>query len=1152
MTRRTSSPGGSPRHHQPSDLRRTVQLFRRFMGRPRVYLVATGLLLLEALTSIVEPFPIAFLVDFLQGSRPALRQLGWPRILSSERTETILLLSIAIIAIAAVNKAADSLAEVCLARGGRVLGYNVRTAMYAHLQRLSLAYHDNKRTGDVLTRVTGDVLVLEEFVVVSASNIIGSLMLLVGTFAVLFTQSWNVAVVALLAVPLLALVSNHYSRRIKAASKEQRSREGELASTAQEMLTSIRLVQSHGRGNVDMARFSDQTAKSMRTSLRAANIQAKFSFAIAIVEALAIVAVVWIGVWLVDRKAVTVGTLVLLILLLQNMFKPARKVVSEWYKVGKVLASAERIDDLLQRQPAVVDRPDAVAAPQLRGHLAFEDVRFAYPADREDSVPAAGRSRVLDGITFDVSPGEVVAIAGHSGAGKSTIAQLIPRLYDPDGGAVKIDGLDIRSLTLESLRDQVSLVLQDTVLLSGSVADNITYGLADVTDDRIRAAARAANALDFIEELPEGFGTVLGERGSTLSGGQRQRIAIARAFIRETPVIVLDEPTTGLDVESTRLVIAALRALMRSKTTVIISHDLSLIRCADRVLVLAEGRIIESGSHERLLARRGAYAELYASQFELHGEHVTAPAAPEAEPVTDRPTAHGTSLVTVPGNGDARVERTHRKPAAAEPGGNGGGSASSLRGRLPVLAGAADEEFVADQVERLLVRPGATVAAARAGSWWYRPDGSCQVRYDVLVIDEDGRSSEQTLLGRAHRDPHSAISYATDRLLPLAAQQRSGPPVPWRQWAAVVRPANLALHPFPLDPGLPTLAHLVDVQAMADVLDRDVPQAAADRGAAAWRVDVVHHPRQGPCVLRYRLGPDVAGPVTRHREVYGKAYPQGGSYSAAAALRSLQRAAGSASSPVRLPRPLAHCPELAVVLTEALPGLPRLPQALRTAFGPTNGEHVDRLPATRRLVAEIGTVLAALHRTPTQLLPSLPTRSLAEDMAELIWEYDVVEPVWPEVAHAVSRRLRHHAGLVGSSAAAAPVVCHGDFTPAQVLVGESGISLVDVDGACLGEPALDLGRFVAALEATAMKVGGGAAQPLIDDLVRSFLADYQHAGRTARAMDHRLLERVALARTTSLARSALRACRQLKDDRLERHLRLLDPEPASLIERWNA
>ncbi|MFP5347498.1 MAG: ABC transporter ATP-binding protein [Actinomycetes bacterium] len=614
VSRRAARAAVPPR--RGGEYRRAWSLLMDHRGPRAPFVLALVLLVLEALTAVVEPLPIAYVVDFLKGDKPSLRQQGMPTLFGTERIETIVLLGLAIIAIAAVNSAADSLAEVALARGGRVLGYKLRVAMYAGLQRLSLAYHDRRRTGDVLTRVTGDVLVVEEFVVGSLSNLVASLLLLTGTFAVLAYKSASVALVAVVIVPVLAVVSELFSRRIKKESKRQRSREGELASTATEMLSSIRLVQSYGRGSVDLRKFSQQSDQSMRAALGVATVQAQFSFVIALLEALTIASTIWLGVWLVDGSAITVGTLLLFVLLIQNMFKPARKIVSEWNKVGKLLASAERIAELLDRQPAVVDSPHARPAPPLKGRLTFDGVSFSYHSETEEGLPG-GQRPVLSDVSFDVEPGEVVALVGPSGAGKSTVAQLVPRLYDPDVGAVRVDGVDLRELTLESLRRQVSLVLQDTALLSGSVAENIAYGIDGATPDDVVAAARLANAHEFIESLPDGYATMLGERGATLSGGQRQRIAIARAFIRRAPVLILDEPTTGLDTGSTALVVEALRSLMQHTTTVVISHDPALVRCADRILVLDDGQVRQQGSHASLLAAGGLYAELFGSH-QLH------------------------------------------------------------------------------------------------------------------------------------------------------------------------------------------------------------------------------------------------------------------------------------------------------------------------------------------------------------------------------------------------------------------------------------------------------------------------------------------------------------------------------------------------------
>ena len=605
---------GAPRPRGSEELRRVLRLLVRFSGGRKLYLLALVMLIFEAVTTVLQPYPLAYLIDFLQEKRPPLR-IDLP-FLSAPRSETVAILTGGLILLTMVNSLGDSLAEIFLARGGRVLGYNIRSTLHAHLQRLSLAFHDQRRTGDMLTRVTSDVTALEDFVVKSVSDLAGSVLVLVGTLAFLFYQSWMVALIALLVVPPLAIISNHYSQRIKSASKRQRAREGDFASAAQEMLTSIRVIQTYGRADYETRRFSTQSKKAMEAALDTANLSARFSWVVALLEALSISAVVWAGLWLIDRQTLTVGMLILFTVLIQNMFRPTRKIIREWSTIGKIFASVERIGEVLDRQPAVVDAPDATPAPTFTGHISFHDVNFAYQLEAEDAGKAGGSSRrvALRDVNFSIRPGQVFALVGRSGAGKSTIAQLIPRLYDPDTGVVRIDGLDVRRLTLESLRSQISVVLQDTVLFSSTVADNIAYGRDQATRDEIIEAAMRANADAFIRELPHGYDTMLGERAGNLSGGQRQRLAIARAFIRNAPILILDEPTTGLDATASEQVLLGLRSLMQGKTTVIITHNLNLIRSADCILVVEQGRIMEQGTHEELLAMRSLYAEYYAKQ----------------------------------------------------------------------------------------------------------------------------------------------------------------------------------------------------------------------------------------------------------------------------------------------------------------------------------------------------------------------------------------------------------------------------------------------------------------------------------------------------------------------------------------------------------
>jgi ABC-type multidrug transport system fused ATPase/permease subunit len=1082
------------------DLRRTVRLFRTYMGGRRVYVAGLVLLTVEALSSVLEPWPIAYLIDYLQGARPPLREQGGPALLDSPHYETILVLTLAIVAIAAINSAADSLTEVFMARGGRSLGYSIRVSMYSHLQRLSLGYHDKRRTGDVLTRVTGDVLVLEDFVVKSISNILGSLLVLVGSFAFLLYQSWRVALVALVIVPVLALVSNHYSRRIKVASKTQRDREGDLASTAQEMLTSIRLVQSYGRGTVDLEQFSDQTAKSMRASLAAANIQAQFSFAIALMEALAISAVIWLGVWLFDRGALTIGTLVLFVLLLQNMFKPARKIVSEWYKIGKVFASTERIDDLLQREVVVRDLHDAVPAPPFTGRLTFDNVTFAYPAEHTDGTPLGRRAVVLDGVSFQVAPGEVVALAGHSGAGKSTIAQLVPRLYDPDEGEVLIDGHPLRSLTLSSLRRQVSLVLQETVLLSGTVAENIGYGIADATAEQIEAAARMANAHDFIMEMPEGYQTMLGERGSTLSGGQRQRLAIARAFIRHAPILILDEPTTGLDAESAQSVIGALRSLMQGTTTIVISHDPGLIRCADRVLLIGEGRILDEGPPEKILAR----AELDPGLVDL--PPVRATGVPPRSAVAG--TTAGRAVPSIP---VTSAPRTSRLTAA-------------LRDRLPGLESALDPERASERVRGML-SPDCSVASISVGHLWLRDETSCNVRYEVALRGEAAPMDPVIVLGRVHQDAAAAASYATEvAALPTAADT----PPPWRRSTHVVEEAALALSRFPLDPQLPTLPLVTD----GAVLNGLEPFAGSYREPA---VTVVHYPREGSCVLRYRR---YRSPAHSHHgaaaSVYGKVYAGAGGVLADGFLRALLKAQRQHNDelPAAFPNRICYDPELRLLLTASLPGTPRVPALLKSwlAAGVGDGTPTAEL---RRLLRESAQALAGLHGSD---LATAPVYTAAHEIANLEHELAIVRAFWPEEAERVMSCVEAPPSAVDDPDDI--VLSHGDFTPSQVLLDGPVPAVVDLDTLCWADPAFDLGRYLAHLHLLARKAGGPGRRERIDGLGGEFLRGYAEVStRTSSAAV--AADRIAFYMATSLARSALHSCRQLKPERFEVALSLL-------------
>ena len=549
--------------------------------------------------------------------------------------QILAIVSVALIVLTMINSLCDSLAEIYLAQGGRRVGYNMRVFLYGHLQKLSMTFHSKSRTGDILTRVTSDVAAVESFIIGNLSDFVGSALALIVRLGAIFWIAWQVGVVALIIIPLMAIISNYFSNRIKAASKKLRSSEGELASAAQEMLASIRVVQVYGQGSYEQSLFSGQSQKAMNAALEAATHQARFSWVVSVFGAISTAAVIWVGTWLVFGRPfqMQVGDLSRFIIWIDDMFKPSKRLISEWNAFGKLYASLERINDLIDLKPEVQDKPDAIKAPPLHGRIEFRNVVFAYPAAESAKKNGDKKPRpTLNGLSFEIQPGQVVAVVGHTGAGKSTIAQLIPRLYDPDSGQILIDGRDIRDFTLESLRAEMSMVLQESILFTGSIVENIAYGRPDASGAEIIEASKNANAHDFISKFPDGYYTLLEERGSNLSGGQRQRIAIARAFVRDTPILILDEPSTGLDAESTDLVLQALRKLMKGKTTIIISHELNLIRDADKIIVIKEGEIEQMGTHDELIRAGGLYANLYTMQSGQRAMMSSAVTAGEGNP----------------------------------------------------------------------------------------------------------------------------------------------------------------------------------------------------------------------------------------------------------------------------------------------------------------------------------------------------------------------------------------------------------------------------------------------------------------------------------------------------------------------------------------
>jgi ABC-type multidrug transport system fused ATPase/permease subunit len=1093
-----------PRPHR-GDARRALRLLGRFTeGHHRTFYLALVMLTFEAATAVFEWYPLSYLVDYLKGDRGPIQVFGIP----ADRTATIAALTIAVVAIAMVNSAADSLAEIFLARGGRTLGFRLRVGLYSHLQRLSLAFHDRSHTGDVIFRVVGDVKEFEDFVIDSLSDLAGSILLLVATIAFLTYESWQVTLVGLTIIPVLAVVSNFFSRRIKAAAKRQRAREGDLASATQEMLTSIRVVQTFGRGGHDEERFIEHSGRAMGAALEAARLEAWFSWVVSVLEAASIATVIWIGLWLIDSGTITVGMLVLLTILIGQMFKPTRKIIKEWNTIAKVFASVERIADLLDRPVTVHDLPGAVPAPALSGRVELRDVSFTYAAEADDAAGGAtaeGRAPALRNVSFTVEPGQVVAIAGPSGAGKTTIAQLIPRLYDPQEGAVLVDGQDVRTFTLDSLRAQISMVLQETVLLSGTVAENIAYGRPAATRDEIVAAAVRANADEFVDSLPDGYDTDLTERAANLSGGQRQRIAIARALIRGTPILILDEPTTGLDTGSAELVLAGLRELMQGRTTIVLSHDLELIRAADAILVMRSGEIVESGTHRELLGQGGPYADL----------HFRRRAKPKRQPAA------------VPNAADSRSE-----PPAFDP-------VAGLQTELPALAKALDAEAMRPHLERMLSGGGArwVITSCSPGKALYLPGEACTVRYLLTLRDAGGSSHRAVVGGRMFADPAAMPAFLHDRLQPLAHEVRGRPEMaPFRAPVAPIDSLGMAAYAFPVDAELPALAAATSPARMGDVLPAALPDALR-RNVAIEGVDVAvaRYPRRGRCLLRYALHGTLANgrglPLTP--VVYGRLSGFGPIESA---LAELKRAL-SDSDGLRIPRFLGRVPELDLALLEAIPGEPRIARLLAGHASAGGGDLESAVDAC-------ACVAACLHR----VRPGLGTeRTLDGDIASLDLGIATLRRFTP----ALGGRLEEWVGATAKHAEGLaplpPRLAHGDYTHAQILFHDGGYGIVDFDDVCVAEPARDLGVFCAYLRVACRKAAPAhGARAIGDRLCERFLQAYADAAGVTRADRPPLYGRVALYEAVTLARIAVRSWHQLKPARITHAVAILEERAGCL------
>ncbi|MEU4583643.1 ABC transporter ATP-binding protein [Kitasatospora aureofaciens] len=478
---------------------------------------------------------------------------------------------------------------------------NLRTDVFRHLQCLPLGFFERRRLGDVLSRLTADVEAVETFLLSGVLEAVAYVAELTVFLGLLFYLRWDLTLTALVVAPLFWITARRFSGKVRTASRERRRRSGSVSALAEETLGNIALVQAYNRQDWEQKRFLGENLARFRATMAATRLRALFEPIVEMLELAGALIVLGLGAWELTQGRLTLGELLVFVALLSRLYGPVKGIGRLSNGFFSAAAAAERIIELQDQQPDVTDPPKPLRPARVRGAVAFEGVRFRYP----------NVSRLaLNDVSFRAEPGETVALVGESGAGKSTVAKLLLRFYDPGRGAVRLDGIDLRGLALSDLREHIAVLLQETLVVHGTVRDNIAYGRPGATDAQIVAAARAADAHEFISRLPEGYDTVVGQQGRLLSGGQRQRIAIARAMVRDAPVLLLDEPTTGLDSESGRRILEPLGRLMSGRTTIIISHNLLTVRNADRIVLLRGGRVVACGSHRELLTQDAGYARL--------------------------------------------------------------------------------------------------------------------------------------------------------------------------------------------------------------------------------------------------------------------------------------------------------------------------------------------------------------------------------------------------------------------------------------------------------------------------------------------------------------------------------------------------------------
>jgi ABC-type multidrug transport system fused ATPase/permease subunit len=572
-------------------------------------LVILFVMIVQTVMSVAEPWPLKIVLDNVVGSHKLPHWMDhWfsPLLGSGSKMQIAVAAAVATVLIASLGALASYIAHYYTTSVGQWVANDLRMRTYHHLQQLSLSYYDKHQTGSILSTITADVQTIQTFASTNTLDIAVDAFTIVGMLFIMFWLNWDFTLIAVAVTPFMLFFIARFKKAIKKATHEVRRQQSNVVAVVEEGLQSIRVVKAFGRQDLAQEELGTVSRATVDAALKARRVKALLSPIVTITVSLCVAIVLWRGSALILAGTMTVGALTVFLSYLAKFFKPVQDLATMTNAIAQTAVGVDRIQAILDADTIIPEKPNAQIPEVIAGEIVFDHVAFAYDPE----------APVLREVSFHVKPGQMIGVVGPTGGGKSTIVSLIPRFYDPTAGKITIDGIDIRDYKLQELRNNIGYVLQETVLFQGTIRDNIAYGRAGATEDEIMDAAKLADVDEFVSRMPQGYDTVVGERGETLSGGQRQRIGIARAIIRNNPILILDEPTAALDTESESMVMKALERLMKGRTVITIAHRLSTIRNSSNIIVLKEGVVAEQGTHDELVKLGGVYAELYRVQLE--------------------------------------------------------------------------------------------------------------------------------------------------------------------------------------------------------------------------------------------------------------------------------------------------------------------------------------------------------------------------------------------------------------------------------------------------------------------------------------------------------------------------------------------------------